>query len=74
MVTRSGASGLFEAAIVSYSGTDCVIQVHCATSGKIAAVERFARASGFACPAPKDLRPVLACHATTHPNGEVLWG
>lgn len=58
---------------VRYLATDMAIEVAVSTAHEAQAIERFAKANGFACPAPQDARPVYHCIARTHPNGEVLW-
>lgn len=60
-------------ASITYRATDCVVAVRVLDQVQAAAVESFARANNFACPASPHDRPVYHCSAKTHPNDEVLW-
>jgi hypothetical protein len=66
--------GNADSAVVTYLNAGTVVQVHCSTAVQAAAVRQFAQGEGLQCPAPPGAGAVHACHATTHPNGEVLWG
>lgn len=59
---------------VRYLSPGMVVHVTVHSREEVAAVEQFAKASDFECPAPADARPVYHCSARTHANGEVLWG
>jgi hypothetical protein len=58
---------------ITYQATDCVVAVRVIDHVQAAAVESFAKANDFACPASPHVRPVYHCSAKTHPNDEVLW-
>ncbi len=69
----SGSQQL-ETVVTYVVSTACVIAVNCKTQGEADAVSQFAKEQGFTSPAPERAKPVHHCNATTHPNGEVLWG